>query len=270
MQNKISKSVRHGLNYNEIHREPNFTTNTQKSVQKDELADLNQIRQWNRRVDDALARILHSAELCNVRLDGDEQRLAELGRRVLVLKILIHQAQTGARTIVDAHHQVERRRQQGGRQFGEFLLRVDRAAQTMLERDGECGVHVREHVAGPHAQRDGSREARKVARDCDNGAPGLAALPESIISAMRVDARRTTPFSSTKCTWKENEMKNLRRPETGECGDEKQKLDKASRTPSWCETRGGDRAADLGGCAESWKWWETLFQIAWEARPQRH
>ena len=95
------------------------------SVQKDELTNLNQIRQRNWRVDDTLARILQHVELCNVLLDGDQQRLAEFGGRVLVLEVLIHETKARARSIVDAHHEVERRRKQGARQIGEFLLRVD-------------------------------------------------------------------------------------------------------------------------------------------------
>ncbi len=103
----------------------NETVRQKTFVQKDELTDLNLIRQRNRRVDDTLARVLQHVELCNVLLDGDQQRLAEFGRRVLVLEVLIHEAQARAWSIVDAHHEVERRRKQGARQIGEFFLRVD-------------------------------------------------------------------------------------------------------------------------------------------------
>ena len=65
--------------------------------------------------------------------------LGKLGQRTLVHNVLIHETQARARTIVDAHHEVERLWQQDARQFGKFLFRVDRAAQTVLERNGECG-----------------------------------------------------------------------------------------------------------------------------------
>ena len=43
-------------------------------------------------------------------------------------------------------------------------------------------VHIRKHVARSHTQRKGADVARKVSRDNDDGAPRLAALPETIVS----------------------------------------------------------------------------------------